>query len=317
MNSVRVFAPASIGNIGPGFDLLGMAIAGMGDTIIAKKSQEIGVTISEITWEGTPSANLPMRADQNTAGIAAQAVLSELKVKKGITFALHKGVLGTGLGSSAASAVAAAFATNLLFGNKLSRAELIALAAIAESKVSGGFFLDNIGPSMMGGVTWNNPFTREVVPLGVIEKAVVVIATPDFPLLTRESRKALPKTIPMETFISNMAYASMMAWAVAKKDVERFGRAILDKVAEPVRAPLIKGFDTAKQAALSEGALGCSISGAGASVFAITEDRKKAVKIGAAMKAAFLQHQVSASMTITTIDKKGAREIPCDGRLAV
>jgi homoserine kinase len=310
MQTVHVFAPASIGNIGPGFDLLGMAIAGMGDVVTAKKSRKSGVTISKITSEkGAIVGTLPMDADKNTAGIAASAVLSELKIKEGVTLTLHKGVFGTGLGSSAASSVAAAFAINLLFGNRLSKNDLILLAAVAESNVSGGFFLDNIGPSMMGGVTWNNPFTKEVVPLGVIEKAIVVIATPHFPLLTRESRKVLPATIPMKTFISNMAYASMMTWAVAKKDVERFGRAICDLVAEPVRAPLIKGFETAKQAAMTSGAMGCSISGAGASVFAITDHRKKAVKIGAAMEAAFLQHQVSARITITTIDKKGARAI--------
>ncbi|MEK7703261.1 MAG: homoserine kinase [Nitrospirota bacterium] len=310
MMQVRVFAPASIGNIGPGFDLLGMAIAGMGDIVTAKKSRKPGVTISKITSEkGAIVGTLPMDADKNTAGISAAAVLSELNVKEGVTLTLHKGVFGTGLGSSAASAVAAAFAVNFLFGNGLSRQELILLAGVAESKVSGGFFLDNIGPSMMGGVTWNNPFTKEVVPLGVIEKAIVVIATPDFPLLTRESRKALPAVIPMKTFISNMAYASMMAWAVAKKDVERFGRSIQDLVAEPSRAPLIKGFDAAKQAALDTGALGCSIAGAGATIFAITNNRRKAAKIGEAMKAAFYSHQVAATIRITTIDKKGARGV--------
>jgi len=309
MKSVSVFAPASIGNIGPGFDLLGMAIAGMGDTVIATRVPQSGVTISKIVGGG---GVLPSRPDQNTAGIAAQAVLSKLNAKEGsspdgIDLILHKGVLGTGLGSSAASAVAAAYATNLLFGNRLTRAELIPLAAVAESKVSGGFFLDNIGPSMMGGVTWNNPITKEVVPLGVIEKAIVVIATPDFPLLTRESRKALPTKITMEQFISNMAYASMMAWAVSKKDVIRFGQSIQDVVAEPVRAPLIKGFDAVKKGAINAGALGCSISGAGASVFAITDDPKKARKIGAAMLAGFGQHKVAAKIIITTIDKKGVR----------
>jgi homoserine kinase len=311
MKKVTVFAPASIGNIGPGFDLLGMAIAGMGDTVIATRMPQAGVTISKVTG----GEGIPNRADQNTAGIAAQAVLSELKAKDGrpspagVALILHKGVLGTGLGSSAASAVAAAFAVNLLFGNKLTKAELIPLAAIAESKVSGAFFLDNIGPSMMGGVTWNNPITREVVPLGCIEKAIVVIAVPDFSLLTRESRKALPAVITMEQFISNMAYASMMAYAVAKKDVVRFGQSIHDIVAEPVRAPLIKGFDAVKKGAMEAGAMGCSISGAGASVFAITDDSKKAKKIGAAMLAGFRQHGVTAKQITTTIDKRGVRPL--------
>jgi len=305
MKKVSVFAPASIGNIGPGFDLLGMAIANMGDTVTATRTRESGVTISKIVSGG---GGLPNHPDQNTAGIAAQAVLSNLKIKEGVDLMLCKGVLGTGLGSSAASAVAAAFATNLLFGKTLTRAELIPLAAVAESKVSSGFFLDNIGPSMMGGVTWNNPITKEVVPLGVIEKAIVVIAVPDFSLLTRESRKALPTKITMAQFISNMAYASIMAWAVSKKDVTRFGQSIHDIVAEPVRAPLIKGFDAVKKAAIEAGALGCSIAGAGASIFAITDDAKKAKKIGAAMRAEFSQHKVAAQIIITTIDKKGARE---------
>ncbi len=306
MKKVSVFAPASIGNIGPGFDLLGMAIAGMGDTVTATRSRNPGVTISKITGGG----RLPTAPDQNTAGIAAQAVLTRLNAKEGISLMLRKGVLGTGLGSSAASAVAAAYAANLLFGKKLTRSELIPLAAVAESKVSGGFFLDNIGPSMMGGITWNNPFTKEVVPLGVIKEAIVVIAVPDFPLLTRESRKRLPTEISMAQFISNMAYASMMAWAVAKNDVVRFGQSIQDIVAEPVRAPLIKGFAAVKKGALDAGALGCSIAGAGASVFAITDNAKKAVKIGAAMLAGFWRHKVTAKIIITSIDKRGAREIP-------
>ncbi len=305
MNRVTVFAPASIGNIGPGFDLLGMAIAGMGDTVTATKTHTPGVTIANIVGGG----GIPNRPDQNTAGIAAQAVLSRLNAKDGATLILHKGVLGTGLGSSAASAVAAAYATNLLFGGKLNKAELISLAAVAESKVSGGFFLDNIGPSMMGGVTWNNPITKEVVPLGIIKNAIVVIAVPDFPLLTRESRKSLPAVMTMEQFISNMAYASMMAWAVCKKDVTRFGQSIQDIVAEPVRAPLIKGFDAVKKGAIHAGALGCSIAGAGASVFAITDDARKARKIGAAMQAGFRQHEVAAKIIITTIDRKGVRAI--------
>lgn len=306
MKSVRVFAPASVGNIGPGFDVLGMALAGMGDTVTAARRPEPGVSITEITGD---RGRLSYKADENTAGISAQTVLDHLACKEGVTLTLHKGVPGTGLGSSAASAVAAAYAVNLLFGEKLSKAELVPLAAVAESQVSHGFFLDNIGPSMMGGVTWNNPFTKEVVSLGRIEKAVIVIAIPDFPLLTKESRRVLPGIIPMEHFISNMAYASMIAWAVSKKDVARFGRSIQDRVAEPARAPLIKGFEDVKKGALSAGALGCSISGAGASIFAVSDDPKKAEKIGEAMEKAFQGHQVVSEIRMTRMDRLGARMV--------
>src|SRR3569832_388623 len=172
MKSVRVFAPGSVGNMGPGFDVLGMALAGMGDTLLATRRAEPGVAIMQITGD---RGRLSYKADENTAGIAAQAVLDHLKVREGVTLSLHKDIPGTGLGSGAASAVAAVYAVNLLFGEKLSKEELVPLAAVAESKVSGGFFLDNVGPSMMGGVTWNNPLTKEIVPLGRISKAVFVV----------------------------------------------------------------------------------------------------------------------------------------------
>lgn len=306
MKTVRVFAPGSVGNVGPGFDVLGMALLGMGDTLSATRHPEPGVSIVEITGD---RGRLSYKAEENTAGIAAQEVLKRLRTREGVSLSLHKNIPGTGLGSSAASAVAGAYAVNLLFGEKLSKEELIPLAAVAESKVSGGFFLDNIGPSMLGGVTWNNPFTKEVVSLGRIARAVIVVAIPDFPLLTKDARRVLPASILMENFISNMSYASMISWAVAKKDVERFGRSILDRVAEPARAPLIKGFDDVKKEALSAGALGCSISGAGASIFAVTDDPEKGEKIGKAMARAFERHAVASEIRVTHMDPHGARVV--------
>ncbi len=305
-NSVTVFTPASVGNIGPGFDVLGMALSGMGDTLRADRHPDPGVIIKTITGD---QGQLPKEAKENTAGIAAQAVLAHLKIKEGVSLSLHKEIPGTGLGSSASSAVAGAYATNLLFGKPLSKAELIPFAAIAEEKVSGGLFLDNVGPSLMGGVTWNNPKTKEVVSLGYIEAAVIITATPDFRVLTKDARSALPKSVPMSDFISNIANTAMISWAVAKQDVLRFGQSIQDCMAEPARAPLIKGFDEVKKTALATGALGCSISGAGSTVFAVSDDKALGEKIGSAMKACFLDHGVHAEIRVTTMDPAGAREI--------
>jgi len=306
MNAVTVFAPASTGNIGPGFDVLGMALEGMGDTVTARRIPS-GIIFDAITGDG---GTLPKEAKNNTAGIAAQAVLEAMGGSGGVALTLHKGVPGTGLGSSAASAVAAAWAVNLLLGEPLTKTDTASLAAAAEAQVSGGFFIDNIGPSMMGGITWNNPQTREIVPLGTLDSAVVVVAVPDFPLLTRESRRVLPTTVPMAGFISNMAHAAMMAWAVARQDVPRFGRAIHDVIVEPVRAPFIPGFTDVKHAACNAGAYGCSISGAGASVFAVTDEIDQGHKIGAAMQAAFSAAGVTAQIRVTRIDPLGARIVP-------
>jgi homoserine kinase len=304
--AVSVFAPASTGNIGPGFDLLGMALSGIGDTVTATRRPKPGVVIDEISGD---NGQLPKSAKANTAGIAAQAVIDHLAYKAGVALSIQKGIPGTGLGSSAASAVAAAFAVNELCGGRLSPSELVPLAAVAERHVSGGFFLDNIGPSMIGGVTWNHPQTKKIIPLGPMTGAIVVLAIPDIVLLTKSSRGVLPQTIPMADFISNMAYASLIAWAVARNDVVRFGESIQDVVAEPLRAPLIRGFREVKKAALSAGALGCSISGAGASVFAISDDAATARDVGEAMQKAFESVGVAAVVRVTTIDPLGARVI--------
>lgn len=309
MKEITVFAPASVGNIGPGFDVLGMALSEMGDTVSIARASKTGIVIEKITGDG---GKLPYRVEENTAGISAQAVLEHLKIQEGLVLRIDKAIPGSGLGSSAASAVAAAYATNLLFEGKLSKEALIPLAAVAESKVSGALFFDNIGPSMMGGITWSNPFSKEVVPLGCIKEAVIVIATPDFPLLTREARSLLPQSIPMADFISNMAYTSMMSWAVAKNDVIRFGQSIRDRVAEPARSKLIKGFEDVKQSALAAGALGCSISGAGASVFAVSDDLGTGEKIGDEMQEAFQGHGVTSQIKVTQIDEQGVRLLEMD-----
>ncbi len=306
MGEITVFAPASVGNIGPGFDVLGMAVSDMGDTITARPCSKPGILIDKITGDG---GKLPYRAEDNTAGIAAQAVLDHLKLEEGLVLKIDKAIPGSGLGSSAASAVAAAYAANLLFEGGLSKEALIPLAAVAESKVSGALFFDNIGPSMMGGITWSDPITKEVVPLGWIDAAVIVVAIPDFPLLTKKARSLLPESVPMADFISNMASTAMMAWAIAKKDVHRFGQSIKDRVAEPARSKLIKGFEAVKQSALTAGALGCSISGAGASVFAVSDDLKQGEAIGCAMREAFQSHRVTAQIRVTRIDTLGARLI--------
>lgn len=306
LREITVFAPASIGNIGPGFDVLGMALAGIGDEVTASRIPERKVVIREILGD---SGKLPREAERNTAGIAALALIERLNLKEGIAISIKKGVPGTGLGSSAASAVAGIVAANILFGGRLTKEEMIPLAAEAESSVSGGYFLDNIGPSMMGGITWNNPFTKTVIPLGRLPRAVVVVATPDFALLTKESRKVLPKEVPMEVFISNLAQASLMSWAAARGNLELFGKSIVDRMAEPARAPLITGFPDVKAAALKAGALGCSISGAGASVFAVTGNLGTGKRIGLAMEKAFRNHGASAIITVTRIDQWGARKV--------
>ena len=274
-SEVTVFAPASVGNVGPGFDVLGMALAGLGDTVWARAIPGGKVVIREIRGDG---GALPTDARKNTAGIAATLVLRRLKIRSGVELSLEKRIPGSGLGSSAASAVAGGFAVNALFGSPLSKADLLLLCAEAEAAVSGGYFLDNTAASLFGGVNVTNPITRTAVPLGGLPGAVVIVATPRYQLLTRGNHDGL-----------------------------RAGRSIVDVVVEPRRARLIPGFDAVKRAALKAGALGCSISGAGSSVFAITTDRALGERIGEAMKRAFARARLESVITVTTIDPEGAR----------
>lgn len=305
-DSVAVFAPASVGNIGPGFDVLGMALSGLGDTVHARKIPERKIMIQAIRGDG---GKLPTDARKNTAGIAAWKVLKLVKADAGVEFVLEKNIPGNGLGSSAASAVAGGFAVNALFGSPLSKTDLLLPCAAAEATVSGGYFLDNAAASLFGGVNVTNPETCDVVSLGGLDGAVIVVATPRHELLTARSRKVLPKRVPLSAMVANCSRACAIVAAVATQDATLFGRSIVDVVVEPARAPLIPGFAAVKRAALKAGALGCSISGAGSSVFAVTTDTILGERIGGAMRAAFARARLDCAVTVTTIDRAGARVI--------
>jgi len=301
---VRVFVPASVGNVGPGFDTLGMAITGPGDTVEAEWSTTPGVTIDYIDGDG--SSSLPLDPDKNTAGIAAREVLLLARETRGVTLTIHKGVPGTGLGSSAASAVAGAFAVNSLLDHPFPKEDLLPACIEGESYVSGGVFLDNLGASLFGGVVTCHTNMEKVWKVGTIDSLQVIVATPDVPVLTRNARRLLDR-VPMSGFVHNMASACAMVAAVAREDAISFGSAIDDQVIEPQRSRLIKGFDQVKSAAIGAGALGCSISGAGASVFAVAERPEQAELIGHAMATAFAGSNMSCTVTLAEMDGEGAR----------
>ena len=305
MEWIKVFSPATIGNIGPGFDVLGLAVAGWGDVVEARKI-ESGVIISEIDAHD----ELPHDPDKNTAGIAAQEVLKHLREKRGVELKVKKGLpSGSGLGSSAASAAAAAFATNHLYDGQLSKEDLILPATKAEEYVSGGFFADNTAPCLLGGAT----LTRSTLPLDVtkighIDNLTIVLVTPDIVILTRAAREILPDEVPMKSFVHNMANSCLISAAFAKNDYDLFARSLNDIVIEPVRAPLIAAFDDVKQNALKAGADGVAISGSGPTLFAITnQSNSRALLIEDAMVRTFKQAGIACKSIITEVDFEGTR----------
>ena len=305
MEWIKVFAPATIGNIGPGFDVLGMAVQGWGDTLTARRNAG-GVTLV-LSNDKVP---LPQSPEQNTAGIAAAAVLEMLgETTGGVDLILHKGTpAGSGLGSSAASACAAAFATNELYGNKLTKYQLIMAATKAEEYVSGSFFTDNTAPCLLGGATLTRSVSPlDVVALGTIEELKIVLVKPDLTVLTKDAREVLPAMIPLGSMISNMANVAFITAAFLRNDYSMLACSLQDVVIEPARAHLIKGFAEAKSAALQAGADGMTISGSGPAVFAITNNSETAQRIKIAICEAFAAVGVGADAVITTADAQGTK----------
>ena len=301
---IKVFSPATIGNIGPGFDVLGLAIKNLGDIIEARKN-DTEVTISFIASNPILSRD----PQKNTAGIAAREVLKMLNVKGGVELKLRKGLpSGSGLGSSAASAAAAAFATNYLYGSELTKMDLILPATRAEEVVSGGFFADNTAPALLGGAT----LTRSCLPLdvtkiGFIENLKIILVTPEIVILTKKARKMLPKKVLLKDFVYNMGNSCLISAAFSKNDYDLFARSLNDAIIEPVRARLIPGFEKVKENAIGAGADGMAISGSGPTVFAITNNLQKARIIEDSMIRTFKTFGINSRGLITEVDRNGTR----------
>lgn len=303
---IKVFSPATIGNIGPGFDVLGLAVKKWGDIVEARRITS-GIKIKSIDSE----ANIPTDPKKNTVTIAAAEILKLLKVKKGIEFKIKKGLpIGSGLGSSASSAAAGAFAANYLYGNKLSKEELILPATIAEEKVSGGFFADNTAPALLGGATLTRSCRPlDIIKIGSIDDLQIILVTPEIKILTKYARKILPKKVSLKNFVFNMSNTALITVAFSKNDYSLLARSLSDKIIEPVRAKLIPGFDEVKKSAFDAGADGATISGSGPTIFAITNSIRKAETIRKNMVKTFDKFGIKCKSIVTCIDTSGTRLI--------
>jgi homoserine kinase len=304
----RAYAPGGIGNIGPGLDVLGCALTGVGDVVQLRWSDEHCSELLHI--EDAGHELLPRDPRRHAASIAALAVLRAARVepKRCLVMQAHKALpLAGGQGGSAASAVAGAVAANALLGDVLDERTLL-LAALESETALSGRHADNIAPALLGGVA----LVRSVEPLDVVrlpfpKNLRVAVVHPSQQLRTRESRAVLPPSIDRATVIRQCANVAALVWAFVSGDLALLGRALDDAIAEPARAPLLPGFAEAKAAALEAGALGCSISGAGPSSFAFAADDRAAESIARAMAGAYEAKGVAVSWRIAAIDAAGAR----------
>ena len=312
---VRVFAPATVSNLGPGFDVLGLALQQPGDVVDAELHDEPGVQIVEVTGAGDRLTTDPTR---NVAGVAAADALRRVQRQgqrqaSGVRLWLHKQMpLASGLGSSAASSVAGALAVNELFGNPLSRRELMVSALEGERAASGSAHADNAAPSLLGGIVLIRSYDPlELVPLPIPPDLRVVVVHPDCEVATASARALVSeRQYELGPVVANLGALGALISALYENDLRLFGRSIRDRLIEPVRARLIPGFQQVKDAALEAGAFGCSISGAGPSVFAFSDSDSGAARVAQVMRDAFrVAGGLDSDAYVGSVNALGARAL--------
>lgn len=314
-DSVTVFAPATVGNVACGFDVLGLALEGPGDRVTAWLSREPGLRIRSIAGDG---GRLPREAQRNTAGLAGLAVLELARERgvevPGVELDLMKGLpQAGGMGGSAASAVAGAVAVDTLLALRLPRPTLLQCAGRGESEGAGAAHLDNAAPALFGGICLVlpafDPAPPTVVQLPVPEGLHIALVNPALRIPTADARAALGGSVPLPAAIAQWGNTAGFVAALFRSDLELLARTVVDHVAEPVRASLIPGFARVRAEALEAGALAASISGAGPSLFALCADAVSARRAAEAMAEAFREEGIVAERHVSPVAARGARVV--------
>lgn len=306
---VTAFAPASIGNVAVGFDMLGLALAGAGDRVSARRTAEPGIAIAEVRGlDGQRHPYLSTNPEQNTASIAASALWNDYGDDGGVELKIYKGVpLQSGMGSSAASAVAAAFAVNELLGTPLETRHLLSYALAGEQYASGGLHADNVAPSLMGGMIFcPHVLLPEMVRLPTPKGVSVVLVHPELQINTAHARRKLSQGYSMQQWLTQQAYLGGFIAACAASDIDLIGRTLKDVIIEPQRSSAVPCFDAVKLAAEQGGALGVSLAGSGPSIFALCRDGD-ASSISASMVEASRGIGIDCQSWVSSMNAAGAR----------
>lgn len=309
VKEVRVFAPATVANVACGYDVLGFAIDAPGDEIVARHCDEPGLRIAKVTGDG---GKLPTDVSKNTAGVAAQDLLRHLgMLDRGIELEVHKKMpFGSGLGSSAASAVAGAYAVNKLIGEPLTKKQLLPFAMMGESSADGAWHADNVGPCLLGGIVFiRSNQELDIAQLPVPKNLWAAVVHPEIEILTKVAREILPKEVPLDNVTQQVGNLGGLLCGLIQEDYELISRSIHDVIAEPRRQKLIPEFYRAKREAMAAGALGFSISGAGPSVFALCEGEETARRVGAEVSEVFSKLPLENQVYVSQINPRGVHVI--------
>jgi homoserine kinase len=304
---VTAYAPGSVANVAIGFDILGFSVDAVGDSVTLLRTDKPGVTISSIT--GVVD-DLPLAAEKNTAGQALLALIRLRGLDFGFDVRIAKGIpLASGLGGSAASAVAAVVAANAMIDHPLTRIELLKVAMEGEAVASGSRHADNISPSLFGGLVLTVGIDEpRVKQIPVPQQIYAVIVHPHLQVSTKQARAILSRTVNMSDFVWQTANLAGFISGCYTNDLDMIKATLVDVIIEKQRQVLIPGFLEVRAAALARGALGCSISGAGPTVFALClEADARAVRN--AMEQAFAAGNIETDKWIVSVQSGGAHVV--------
>lgn len=304
MEHIKVFAPASVANVSCGFDILGFALDYPGDEIILRKNNSGKIKIKEITGD---NEKLPLDPDKNSASAVIQNFLQHLNLKPGIDIYLHKKMpLGSGLGSSAASSVAAAFAINTLLDSPLNIKEVLKFAMYGEKVACGSEHADNVAPALYGGFVLIRSYDPlDVIKLPAPDQLFASVIHPQIEIKTKDARDILRKEIQLKNAIKQWGNVGGLISGLYESDYDLIGRSMEDHIIEPIRSILIPGYPEVKNAALKSGVLGCGISGSGPSIFTLSKGKQTAEIAGEKMVEEFKNIGIESDIYVSKVNNQG------------
>jgi homoserine kinase len=304
--SIKVFAPATVANVTCGFDILGFAVDQPGDEVTLILTSTSKVKITAIFGDG---GVLPLDPEKNTCGAVVKMFLSAIESDQGVDIILHKKMpLGSGLGSSAASAVAAVFGINKLMGDPMTNQQLLLFAMEGERIACGAAHADNVAPGLFGGFV----LIRSYDPLDVVElptpsELFATLVHPQIEVKTKDARAILRKQIFFEDSVKQSGNVAGLIAGLLMSDYSLISRSMQDYIVEPARSILIPGFEDVKEASMNLGAIGAGISGSGPSVFALSQRRDTALKIAQKMQELYTDLDIESETYVSGINRQGPR----------
>ena len=306
MKRIKVFSPASVSNVCCGFDVLGFSISGIGDQLIISESKSSKVNIKKVN-----GYNVPYERDLNTASVAGQSLIDHLKVTQGFDIEIDKNIKpGSGIGSSASSAVGAVYGINKLLGCPLNKNELVQFAMKGELVSSKSAPADNISSSLFGGlILVNNRENHSVIKLPVPNNLYAVIHHPNIEIKTSYSRVKLPEKVPLNIASEQLAYIAGFIHSLHTSDFELMKISLQDYLVENHRKDSLPYFEEIKKVVMENNAICCSISGSGPSIFCLVNGFHLASKVKVMVDSIFINKKIQFNSYVTSLKSKGVHEI--------